>query len=49
MKYIALAIIGFIAGTCISCTLTSNADGSFSAAVDPTTAAAIATKIIAEK
>ncbi len=49
MKYIALAIIGFIAGTCTSCTVTSNPDGSFSAAVDATTAAAIATKIIVEK
>ena len=49
MKYITLAIVGIIAGSCTSCTITSNPDGSFSGVVDATTAAAIATKIISEK
>jgi len=49
IKYLALAIIGIIAGTCTSCTITSNPDGSFSGVVDPTTAAAIATRVLSEK
>lgn len=42
---LALAIIA----TLSSCTFTRNVDGSVSGSVDPTTAAAIATKIISEK
>ena len=49
MKYLALALIGFVAGTCTSCTVTLRPDGSYEATVDPTTAAAIATRVISEK
>jgi hypothetical protein len=48
-KAAILIAAAFVIANLLSCTLTSNPDGSFSAAVDPTTAAAIATKIIAEK
>jgi hypothetical protein len=49
MKYLALAIIGIIAGNCTSCTFSSNPDGSFSGVVDPKTAASIVTKVLADK
>ena len=49
MKYITLAIVGIIAGSCTSCTINSNPDGSFTANVDPATAASIATKVLSDK
>lgn len=49
MKYLLLAIVGIIAGTFTSCTFSSNPDGSFSGVVDPATASAIVTKVLADK
>lgn len=48
-KAVILIAAAFVIANLLSCTFTRNVDGSVSGSVDPTTAAAIATKIIAEK